>query len=86
MGEAPAAVGVGVVLVRRHSDGSPWASPGIKAIATVPPSTRSRSWHCYSATGAPADAKAITRLVPRRDNRRDRDVAEAQASPARAKT
>ena len=25
--------------------------------------------------GAPADAKAITRLLPRRDNRRDRDVA-----------
>ena len=32
------------------------------------------------ATALPApraDAKAITRLVPRRDNRRDRDVAEA---------
>ena len=31
-------------------------------------SARSRSWRCYSAAGAPADAKAITRLVPRRDN------------------
>ena len=41
--------------------------------------TSRRTWHCYSAAGAPADAKAITRLVPRRDNRRDRDVATAQA-------
>jgi hypothetical protein len=32
-------------------------------------------WHCYSAAGAPADTKATTRLAPRRDNRRDRDVA-----------
>lgn len=34
-------------------------------------------WHCYSVAGAAADAKAITRLVPRRENRRDRDVAKA---------
>jgi hypothetical protein len=39
-------------------------------------------WHCYSAAGAPADAKAITRLVPRRDNRRDRDVANPIVSSA----
>ena len=39
-------------------------------------SARSQSWHCYRAAGAPADAKAITRLVPRRDNQRDRDVAK----------
>jgi len=36
-------------------------------------------WHSYSAASATADAKAITRLVPRRHNRRDRDVAEATA-------
>ena len=38
-------------------------------------------WHCYSAAGTPADVKAITRRVPRRDNRRDRDVAKRE--PAR---
>jgi len=37
-------------------------------------------WHCYSAVGAPRDVKAITRLVPRHDNRRDRDVAKPVAS------
>ena len=39
------------------------------------------TWHCDSAAGAPADAKAITWLVPRRDNRRDRDVAMGSSAP-----
>ena len=38
---------------------------------------RSPAWRSSCAAGAPADALAITRLVPRRDNRRDRDVAKA---------
>jgi hypothetical protein len=43
----------------------------------------SPSWHGYSAAGAPADAKAIARLVPRHHNRRDRDVANAITPLAR---
>jgi hypothetical protein len=45
------------------------------AVVRPPAARRLSAWHCYSAAGGPADAKAITRLVPRRDNRRDRDVA-----------
>ena len=47
-----------------------------------PPGRTSRrlpAWHCYSAADAQAGAKAITRLVPLTQNRRDRDVANALA-------
>jgi hypothetical protein len=37
----------------------------------------SGSWHCYSAAGEPAAAKGITRLVPRHNNRPDRDAGAA---------
>ena len=37
------------------------------------------AWHCYSVAVARADAKAVTRPEPRRDNHRDRDVAIAIA-------
>ena len=68
------------------SSGHPTASPGRGCSVALSvrsselrTSRRSLAWHCYSAAGAPADAIAITRLVPRRDNRRDRDVAEVIA-------
>jgi hypothetical protein len=52
---------------------------GLKSSSVPAAAGRLRPWHCYSAAGAPAEANAITRLVPRRDNRRDRDVAIAIA-------
>ena len=52
--------------------------------AVLPGAARLLStWHCYSAAGAPADAKAITRLVPRRDNQRDRDVVKPLVNATR---
>ena len=76
-----AADAIEIAIARRMPSASSCMTPAQPRRTNRPPRPAGPllAWHSYSAAGARADVKAITRLVPRRDNGRDRDVAQAAA-------